>query len=409
MEQEKLCTRVLTACRTELCQLFPALNLAFGFLPFLVKPDSSFATDGSFFYAGGETLGLYSQNPAALRRGFLHTLMHCLYLHILPPDRVNFEDWGIACDIFTERLIEAQNQPRLAVENPVRDACLEALGDRILPPEQLMRLIAGDFFPCTRQELAEAFRFDDHSLWKTTREDALRRRWEGALPGGGDLGRGGRGSVSAMEEEPVVLPEHGTLDFRRYLRKYTFPREELETDQDSFDYIYYHFGMTHYGDLPLLEPLEYREVWRLDELAIAIDTSGSCSRELVARFLRETYGILAAQENFFRRMKVVFFQCDCVLQDVKLIRSREEWERYAAEVKIRGRGGTDFRPVFREIEKLRAAGTLKRPKALLYFTDGDGIYPSQPPDYETVFVMSDGKKNPELVPKWAKQLLLEQE
>ena len=167
--------------------------------------------------------------------------------------------------------------------------------------------------------------------------------------------------------------------------------------------------MTHYGDLPLLEPLEYREVWRLDELAIAIDTSGSCSRELVARFLRETYGILAAQENFFRRMKVVFFQCDCVLQDVKLIRSREEWERYAAEVKIRGRGGTDFRPVFREIEKLRAAGTLKRPKALLYFTDGDGIYPSQPPDYETVFVMSDGKKNPELVPKWAKQLLLEQE
>ena len=71
MEQEKLCTRVLTACRTELCQLFPALNLAFGFLPFLVKPDSPFATDGSFFYAGGETLRLYGQNPAALRRGKL--------------------------------------------------------------------------------------------------------------------------------------------------------------------------------------------------------------------------------------------------------------------------------------------------------------------------------------------------
>lgn len=39
--------------------------------------------------------------------------------------------------------------------------------------------------------------------------------------------------------------------------------------------------MEHYGNLPLIEPLEYKEVNRLEELVIAIDTSGSCSRELV--------------------------------------------------------------------------------------------------------------------------------
>ena len=38
--------------------------------------------------------------------------------------------------------------------------------------------------------------------------------------------------------------------------------------------------MEQYGNLPLIEPLEYKEVNRLEELVIAIDTSGSCSREM---------------------------------------------------------------------------------------------------------------------------------
>ena len=58
--------------------------------------------------------------------------------------------------------------------------------------------------------------------------------------------------------------------------------------------------------MPLLEPLEYKEVWRLDALAIAIDTSGSCDAALVSRFLKETYGIFSSRENFFQKMKVVF-------------------------------------------------------------------------------------------------------
>lgn len=48
----------------------------------------------------------------------------------------------------------------------------------------------------------------------------------------------------------------------------------------------------------MIEPLEYKEVNRLEELVIAIDTSGSCSGETVQRFLGETYGILSEKENF---------------------------------------------------------------------------------------------------------------
>ena len=158
--------------------------------------------------------------------------------------------------------------------------------------------------------------------------------------------------------------------------------------------------------MPLLEPLEYKEVRRLDALAIAIDTSASCDLELVRRFLRETYGIFSSQENFFRKMKVVFFQCDCCLQDKALVTSWQEWEDYGKKLKIKGRGGTDFTPVFREIQAMRDRHEFPKPRALLFFTDGDGYYP-QKPDYETVFVLAGPQKHPELVPKWAKTLMLD--
>ena len=175
---------------------------------------------------------------------------------------------------------------------------------------------------------------------------------------------------------------------------------------DSFDYAFYQLGMERYGSMPLIEPLEYQEVRRLEELVIAIDTSGSCSAETVGRFLAETYKILASQENFFRKMKVYFIQCDCIVQDVTLIRCPEDWLDYAKKIRIQGRGGTDFTPVFDYVEKLREKRELKNLKALLYFTDGDGVYPSAPPDYETAFVLLQATGHPELVPKWGRCLLI---
>ena len=144
--------------------------------------------------------------------------------------------------------------------------------------------------------------------------------------------------------------------------------------------------MEHYGNLPLIEPLEYKEVNRLEELVIAIDTSGSCDGETVRRFLGETYSILSEKENFFHKMKVYLIQCDCCIQDVKVIHSEEEWKEYSKNITIQGRGGTDFRPVFRYVKEQQEKKEIRSLKALIYFTDGDGIYPGSKPDYETAFV-----------------------
>ena len=56
------------------------------------------------------------------------------------------------------------------------------------------------------------------------------------------------------------------------------------------------------------------------------------------------------------------------------------------------------------MEKLREEKELKNLRALIYFTDGDGVYPREPTDYETAFVFVEETAAMDYVPKWAKKL-----
>lgn len=191
--------------------------------------------------------------------------------------------------------------------------------------------------------------------------------------------------------------------------RFAIQREELHTDTSGFDYIPYVYGLDHYGNMPLIEHLEYQEMNRMEELVIAIDTSGSCTAETVRRFMEETYGILSDHENFFRNMNLYIIQCDSFIQDCAHITCEKDWERYLGNLQIHGRGGTDFRPVFEHVEMLRFEGKLRRLKGLLYFTDGDGIYPQRSTTYQTAFVFYHEKALHQQVPAWATKLYLDDE
>ena len=104
--------------------------------------------------------------------------------------------------------------------------------------------------------------------------------------------------------------------------------------------------------MPLIEPLEYKEVKRVREFVIAIDTSGSTSGELVNKFLTKTYNLLMSTESFLSRVNIHIVQCDAKVQEVVKITKREEFEDYLQHMTIRGLGGTDFRPVFSYVDQL---------------------------------------------------------
>ena len=198
-------------------------------------------------------------------------------------------------------------------------------------------------------------------------------------------------------------------DYTAFLKKFAVRGEAMRINDDEFDYIFYTYGLHLYEKMPLIEPLEYKEVKRIREFVIAIDTSGSTSGELVQKFVQKTYNILKSTESFFTKINLHIIQCDAEIQEDYKITSQEEFDAYLKTMRLRGLGGTDFRPVFEYVDKLREEKEFQNLKGLIYFTDGYGTFPARMPDYETAFVFIDDEYNNLDVPPWAIKLILKRD
>lgn len=214
------------------------------------------------------------------------------------------------------------------------------------------------------------------------------------------------GSKAGSLVQHLAISNRPSYDYRDFLRRFAEIGEEMRVSDTEFDLIYYSYGLERYGNMPLIEPLEYREVERIREFVIAIDTSGSVKGALVKRFVEETFSILTSMETFFDDVRIRIIQCDARVQHETLITSTKDFEQYMRTFQVRGFGGTDFRPVFARVDTYIELGEIEHLKGLIYFTDGHGSFPERPPAYETVFVfVGDGAYTPK-VPPWAYKLVL---
>ena len=199
-------------------------------------------------------------------------------------------------------------------------------------------------------------------------------------------------------------------DYSEFLRRFTMLSEEMKINDDEYDYVFYTYGLELYGNMPLVEPLEYKETQRIRDFVIAIDTSESCQGDLVKRFVEHTFNIIKKQEDFAHSVNIHVVQCDAKVQADTRITDLRDVDDFMDGFFIRGLGGTDFRPVFGYVEDLRNSGELADMKGLIYFTDGLGQYPDAAPDYDTAFVFMDtGEHHTPSVPPWAMKVLLDEE
>ena len=196
-------------------------------------------------------------------------------------------------------------------------------------------------------------------------------------------------------------------EYENFLKKFAVLNEAMKINDDEFDYVFYTLGLNLYGNLPLVEPLEYKDVKKIKEFVIAIDTSGSVAGEKVQAFVRKTYNILKQQESFGRKINLHIVQCDAKVQNDTKITSLDDLETYFSDMKLYGFGGTDFRPVFAYVDELIEKKEFINLKGLIYFTDGCGTFPERKPPYETAFVFVDDNYNNYDVPSWAIKLILE--
>ncbi len=215
-----------------------------------------------------------------------------------------------------------------------------------------------------------------------------------------------RGAGLGKLVRELEVGAHERIDYREFLRQFAVEREHMRVSDDEFDYIFYTYGLQLYGNVPLVEPLEYRSERRIRDFAIVIDTSSSVSAKVVQEFVNTTYDVLSSEGGFFAQTNIHIIQADARVQSDTRICSLADLDRWRRNIQLRGFGGTDFRPAFAYVQRLRQAGEFDDLQGLVYFTDGWGIYPERMPPYQCAFVFYDEDHRPELVPPWALQVVL---
>ncbi len=204
----------------------------------------------------------------------------------------------------------------------------------------------------------------------------------------------------------LEVSHHKRRDYREFLRQFAVESEDLRLSEDEFDYVFYTYGLELYGDMPLIEPLEYRQEHRVRDFAIVIDTSSSVTKKVVQDFIDATYDVLTTKGGFFKQACIHIIQADTRVQSDVRINNAADLARWRNHIELRGLGGTDFRPAIRYVQQLWQEGEFSNLRGLVYFTDGWGIYPRQAPPFKCAFVFYDEDHRPEIVPAWAEQLVL---
>lgn len=207
----------------------------------------------------------------------------------------------------------------------------------------------------------------------------------------------------------LALVNRRRLRYADFLRAFTVTNETMKVNMDEFDYIYYTYGLELYGNMPLVEPLEYQDSQQIRDFAIVIDTSESVRENLVQRFVEYTFDVLKSSENFASTVNIHVIQCDSRVQSDTVIGDLRDVDKMMDGFVVRGFGGTDFRPAFDYVEGLRKMGKLPDLKGLIYFTDGLGQFPEKAPAFDAAFVFLDEGEMLPPVPPWAIKVVLEEE
>lgn len=422
LEEVEIGHGILMNARNELYINFRYLDVALSSFVFEAdRKGNVLSTDGFVIYYQPDLLfSMYKSSRILVNRAYLHMLFHCLFNHLNGKGNRDKILWDLACDIAIESILDSfYVKPVYRHQSPYRreiygritarrkvftaEGIYKDLTEMNLTQEELLRM-AGEFY------------VDSHDRWdeeedprvRTERQNQwqeMREKMETEMESFGE--ENAQSGKDLLEQ--IKAENRERYDYKRFLKKFAVLREEAEVDPDSFDPIFYTYGLTLYENMPLIEPLETREVFKIEDFVIAIDTSMSVSGDLVKRFLEETYGVLSESESYFRKVNIHIIQCDEEIRSDITITNREEMEDYMEHFTISGFGGTDFRPAFEYVNGLLNKGVFKKLRGLLYFTDGKGIYPVSMPPYDTAFVFMEGQYEDISVPGWAMKVILTEE
>lgn len=178
-----------------------------------------------------------------------------------------------------------------------------------------------------------------------------------------------RGNVPGEIEGLIVLDEvtKAKFDWKGYLRRFTGTSTKIFTKKIRRKENY------RYEDNPGLK-IKMRQ-----HMLLAIDTSGSVSNDELTEFMNEIHHIHKAGVD------ITIVQCDTSIRSIEPYKGKND-------LKVHGRGGTEFDPV---LDYYNA--NLKKYTSLVYFTDGE-CYTSVKPRNRVLWVLSERSEMNEDLP-----------
>lgn len=119
------------------------------------------------------------------------------------------------------------------------------------------------------------------------------------------------------------------------------------------------------------------------EIVCATDTSGSMGqKEFDASWAEFSDIIMSCKPE-----RMWLMACDAAVHNIHELSAYQDI--YHSRPEMTGGGGTRFEPVFEKVEELGI-----HPVLLVYFTDGHGSFPSEPPPYPVIWVMTTDETPP---------------
>ena len=433
---EDLAKQILILSRNTLLVNLRFLDSALSRLEYKQYEEPHLMTNGKYLlYSPKSVLQTYRLEKEASVRDYLHIIFHCVFQHMYVDPSVNRSYWDLACDMAVEAAI-SQLQLKSATSSREKNQT------------EILKMIAGKTKTMTAEmiyhSLTESapdekqaatlrgyFFADSHEIWYMN-DDEIEKRFGFGNPQSSEDSQNSRmqskeywkdiaeriqmdmeafqksrGDQAGNLLQNLKAVTREKYDYTAFLKKFAVMGEQMKINDDEFDYNFYTYGLSLYGKMPLVEPLEYKEVKRIKEFVIAIDTSGSVQGDLVQNFMQKTYNIMKSEETFFSKINLHIIQCDAEIQESVKITCEEDFDNYLKTMKFHGFGGTDFRPVFSYVDELCQKKEFQNLKGLIYFTDGYGVFPAKKPAYETAFIFIRDEYDIPEVPPWAIKLVLE--
>ena len=295
------------------------------------------------------------------QEGFIaHEIMHIVYMHMIRREHRHAKKWNVAADyVINWNLVED---------------CRMILPDGALIDEQYKNMTTEHVYNLlpNPEEIFIDLQFDPNSdKWDQLPDDP-----------------GNCGGVIDGTGDPTVAEQKWTIDINqayeaskmagktpgglsKIIDEILKPRVNWKTILIKFltntaknDYSWMKPNRRFIAKDMYLPSL-YSE--KLESIVVAVDTSGSISDEELQIFASETSAILASMDP----ENIHFLQCDTEINQ----HDTYTRENLPLKIEFKGRGGTDFAPVWKYIEEENL-----NPKCCVYLTD---LYPcdwgEQPP------------------------------